>query len=265
MAEISVSMNTRTGSVHNATIETRYTKSIDESGWLMILLDGKSKVSVPEFVKVVLMKKRGKNGEPTKENETRTYFIVQEGRYKGETASLSKENSEKCLIKTTRGKGANITAKIIGRSWEFSQPKKEKYNQLWATLSFDGKQARITLDSDVPFIETNTNSPYRDQILHSKPLPKGTYKIRAPEAAGREDFTNFYVTGPGGYSGLKYHTVWFLIENATTHNSNFVHVGNVSEGCVTMYQLEMWNVLYRYLISNRMDKEGKYVGTVTIE
>lgn len=32
-----------------------------------------------------------------------------------------------------------------------------------------------------------------------------------------------------------------------------------------MYELEKWNALYAYLISNRLDAEGKYVGTVTIE
>lgn len=70
---------------------------------------------------------------------------------------------------------------------------------------------------------------------------------------------------PGGYPGLKYHTVWFPVDYAGNYNSSFVHVGNISEGCVTTYQLEMWNPLYRYLISNRSDPEGMYVGTITIE
>ena len=77
--------------------------------------------------------------------------------------------------------------------------------------------------------------------------------------------TNFYVTNPGGYPDLKYHTVWLLIEYAPTQNSNFVHPGHLSEGYVTIHELRMGNPLYQYLISNRMDKEGKYVGTVTIE
>ena len=64
---------------------------------------------------------------------------------------------------------------------------------------------------------------------------------------------------------MKYHTVWFPIEYAPNHNSNFVHVGNVSEGCVTMYDLTQWNALYHYLISNRSDSEGIYVGTVNIK
>jgi hypothetical protein len=83
--------------------------------------------------------------------------------------------------------------------------------------------------------------------------------------AHNPDSTEFYVTYPGGNPDLKYHTVWFPIEYAATANSNFVHVGNISEGCVTIYDLTKWNDVYRYLISNRSDKEGKYVGIVTIE
>lgn len=101
--------------------------------------------------------------------------------------------------------------------------------------------------------------------MHSKPLPKGVYKILAPQNPKNPGYTLGYVNNPGGNPDLKYHTVWFPIEYAATHNSNFVHVGNLSEGCVTMYDLTMWNDLYIYLISNRLDKDGLYVGTVSIQ
>lgn len=275
MAEIRARTNKKPKSVHEGAVETRYTKCIDESGWLAIDVEGMSKKPypvVPEFVKVVLMKKRGKDGKPTKENETRTFFIIQEGLHKGKTASLTKENAKKCLIKAKRGTGAHIVAKIIGRKREYSQLKNYEYNQLWATLSFDGKKVKITLDSldseNPPYLkykETNKTSPYYKQLRKAVPLPKGTYKIITPSAPHLGDNTDFYRTDPGGYPGLRYDRVWFQIENPATYNSNYVHVGNLSEGCVTMYTLPMWNVLYKYLISNRMDKEAKYVGTVTIE
>lgn len=83
--------------------------------------------------------------------------------------------------------------------------------------------------------------------------------------AGAARNTAFCASDPGGNPVLKYHTAWFPIEYAPTKNSSFVHVGNMSEGCVTMYDLTMWYPLYRYLISNRSDKEGRYVCTVTIE
>jgi hypothetical protein len=253
----STTTNTREQSRTTVTIKTLFTKSIDESGWLLVKLEpGGQRVALCEFMKVAITKE-----------DSRVHFLILEGRYKGKAASLSKENKAKCLVDVKRGSGAKLVAKIIGRKPQISVAKNDGklYNQLWANLSFDGKTARITLDSDIDFLETNPLSPYRSQVRHSEPLPKGTYKIKTPEAAGREDFTRFYVTEPGGYPGLKYHTVWFPVDYAGNYNSSFVHVGNISEGCVTTYQLEMWNPLYLYLISNRLDPEGKYVGTVTIE
>ncbi len=234
-----------------------YTKSIDQSGWLAIRLDS-GNVTVPEYVKV----------SPTEEKDRRFYFLVLEGRYKGKFASLSKENVNKCLVSTQRGNGAKLVAKAIGYKWLISLPRgNERLHQLLAKLEFNGKKATITLDSDINYRETNPISPYNGQTLHSKPLPKGKYKILTPEAAHNIRNTNFYAdpNNPGSYPSLKYHTVWFQIENPETYNSNYVHVGNLSEGCVTMYELEMWNPLYLYLISNRLDKDGKYVGAITIE
>lgn len=222
--------------------KTLYTKSIDQSGWLAIKLKN-GIVTVPEFVKVAT----------TKIQDNRIYFVVLEGRYKGEIASLKLENKEKCLVSSPRGTGAKLIATIQGRKRLHSEKRKDEHNQLIAKLVFDGKKAMITLDSDIDYIDTHNGNVRK----HSTPLPKGTYKIRVPEAAGKQEFTSFY--------GVDYHTVWFLIEYEATNYSNFVHVGHLSEGCVTVYQLEMWESVYKYLISNRLDKEGKYVGTITIE
>ena len=245
------------GSVFSATAKLLYAKSADDTGWLVVKLEPSGeRVAICDFTKIAVTKEDG-----------RVHFLILDGRYKKRSASLSKEYKARCLVEAKRGAGAKLTAKTLGRKQEVSVPRGDgrPLNQLFATLSFDGKTARITLDSDIDFIESNPLSPFKGQRIHSKPLPKGTYKILAPEAAQKPDYTSFYATNPGGYPGLKYHTVWFPVEYAGNYNSSFVHVGNLSEGCVTMYQLEMWNSLYLYLISNRMDQDGKYVGTITIE
>jgi len=248
--------NTISGSVQPVTVKTRYTKAPDTSGWLRVRLEPSGESAfLCEFVKVAV----SKEGE-------RTQFVIMEGQHKRKTASLSKENAAKCLVDAKRGGGASIVAKIKGREWLVSQPRRgERLNQLVATLSFDGKSATITLDSGVRYTESNPMSPNVGTVQQSKPLPRGTYKILTPEVPKTPNMTAFYATAPGGYPDLKYHTVWFPVEYAPTHNSNFVHVGNLSEGCVTMYELKMWNPLYAYLIANRSDKEGKYVGTITID
>ncbi len=248
--------NTTAGSVHPVVVTTKFTKSPDTSGWLKVQLEPSGKMTfLPEYVKVSVTKE-----------DSRTHFMILEGEHKGKVASLKSENAANCLVSTSRGSGAKLIAKTLGRQRLASKPRhNEVLNQLIATLTFDGQSAMITLDSDVDFKESNPLSPYYEQVRHSQPLPKGTYRILTPAVAKRADFTSFYVTAPGGNPDLKYHTVWFPIEYAATQNSNFVHVGNLSEGCVTMYDLTKWNALYKYLISNRSDKEGKYVGTVTIE
>jgi hypothetical protein len=248
--------NPTPGSLVTVAVKTRYTKGIDATGWLRVKLEPSGEAGfVPEYVKVQI----------TKEAE-RTFFLIREGRYKGQMASMKKDNAAKCLLDVKRGAGAKLVAKMgPGYQSLYSKPKKDTNKQLISTLAFDGKSATITLDSDVKFRETNKASPLYNQILQSKPLPKGVYKILAPESAKDAIFTEFYRTGVGGEPDLKYDTVWFAIEYAKTHNSNFVHVGNLSEGCVTMYELGKWNALYSYLISNRLDAEGKYVGTISIE
>lgn len=248
--------NTTVGSVHPIKIKILYTKSPDTSGWLRVRLEPSGESAfLCEFVKVAISKE-----------DDRTHFVIMEGQHKRKTASLKKENAAKCLVGATRGSGAKIVAKTVGRQWLVSKPRRgEGRNQLVATLSFNGQSATITLDSDVRYKETNPMSTNVGTEQQSKPLPKGTYKIMTPEVPKQANMTEFYIDAPGGYPDLKYHTVWFPVEYAAAHNSNFVHVGNLSEGCVTMYELKMWNPLYAYLISNRSDQEGKYVGTVTIE
>ena len=248
--------NTTPNSLVTVPVKTRYTKALDTTGWLHVKLEPSGKAGyLPEYVKVQI----SKEGD-------RTLFLIREGRYKGQMASLKTENAAKCLVDVKRGAGAKLVAKMgPGYKELYSKPKRETNKQLISTLSFDGKTATITLDSDVRFRETNTASPLHNQFLQSKPLPKGLYKILAPESAKSAGFTEFYRSGDGGDPNLKYDTVWFAIEYAKTHNSNFVHVGNLSEGCVTVYEIGKWNALYAYLISNRLDVEGKYVGTITIQ
>ncbi len=249
--------NTTPNSLHEIKVKTRYTKAIDTTGWLRVRLEPSgADAYLCEYVKVAI----ASEGE-------RIHFVILEGEYKGKKASLSAVNAPKCILATRRGAGAKIVAKTIGRKMMVSKPRNDPAprNQLTATLEFAGKRALITLDSDIEFVESNKASPFHGQKLQSKPLPKGTYRIMAPQYPKHPKYTGFYVTNEGGNPDLKYHTVWFPIEYAKTYNSNFVHVGNLSEGCVTMYDLTMWNTLYEYLISNRADNEGKYVGTVTIE
>lgn len=234
--------------------EVRYTRSLDTTGWLLVQLEpSRSRVVVCEYTKVMIQKKTG----------GRTYFKILEGRYANQNASLSDVNVPKCLVTANRGTGATLNVKILGRKKEFSPIKGYEYNQLFAELTFSGKKARITLDSDVDYTETDTNNPLYNKVRHSKPLPKGTYNILIPTYPISTDYTSGYRTHSNGFKDLKYDGVWFPVEYAPNYNSNFVHIGNVSHGCVTCYEIQKWNELYDYLIKHRT-ADGKYIGKLII-
>lgn len=254
MQKITALTNRIFGSSKDAVIATKYTRSIDTSGWLKVKMESSGGFGfLCEYTKVLVQRSAG----------GRTYFLIIEGIYAHKIASVADINASKCLIAYTRGTGATLNVKTIGRSYERSPIRNQSLNQLFAELSFNGKKAHITLDSDVRYQETNRNSPAFGQTKQSQPLPKGTYKIMAPDYAKDGAMTAFYRTSPKGFVDLKYDTAWFPIEYAPTHNSNFVHVGHLSEGCITCYEVQKWNDLYQYLITNRTS-DGKYVGTLII-
>lgn len=60
---------------------------------------------------------------------------------------------------------------------------------------------------------------------------------------------------------LHYDQVWFPINYSD--NSRYVHVGNVSEGCVTVLDLAKWAAIHEALISHRTI-DGRSVGQLVV-
>lgn len=92
----------------------------------------------------------------------------------------------------------------------------------------------------------------------------GTHSILTPDYSHKLISTEGYAAATPGMVG---NDVWFPIGiNASLQNSSrYVHVGNLSEGCVTVYQLERWSALYTYLISHRVPgSAGKRVGSLVV-
>ncbi|MEG1323541.1 MAG: hypothetical protein RSD99_01525 [Janthinobacterium sp.] len=145
--------NTRLGSMHRVTAATRYTKSYDTTGWLKVQLEADAVTGkrtdfafICEFVKVIMAGEKG----------DRAFFVIKEGEHKGRTASMKKENAAKCLVDVKRGSGAKLVATMGTYKELASKPRRGQiHNQLVSTLEFDGHSAMITLDSDIPYVETN--------------------------------------------------------------------------------------------------------------
>ena len=92
----------------------------------------------------------------------------------------------------------------------------------------------------------------------------GTHSVLSPDYSHQLISTSGYAAATPGMVG---NDVWFPIglHGSLENSSRFVHVGNFSEGCVTMYQLERWTALYEYLISHRVPgSRGKRVGSLVV-
>ncbi len=120
----------------------------------------------------------------------------------------------------------------------------EKLDQQFANLKVGATTAQVTM-----------NTVWGVQFF---PLPAGSYKIMVPDVPHAGNMTRFYRAVA---DRLKHDQVWFPIQYGD--NSRYVHVGNVSEGCVTVVDLNAWASICQELVSHR-SPDGKYVGTLVV-
>ncbi len=220
----------------------RYTRRAEDSGWLSVRLTrGGALTSLCEYTRVKV----------TREDAGRTYFIIKEGFTSvGEEASLKTENATKYLVAAGPGGAATVVATYRGAPAGEVSPFKGPLRQQWAELSFEGQTALVTL-----------NSVWGGSYT---PIAPGTHAILAPDYSHKAIATTGYVAATPGMVG---NDVWFPIGiNGALHSSSrYIHVGHLSEGCVTVHQLERWTALYRYLISHRVaGSGGKRVGSLVV-
>jgi hypothetical protein len=235
--------NRQGGSTHPAAVVTKYTKRADENGWLSVKLEPKGTlVALCEYTKVTF----------TKESGGRTYFRIADGNseFVGQTASLKTENALKYLMDTPPTAPATVKVKYTGAPAHAVSEFKGKLLQQWAQVSFNGKTAKVTL-----------NSQWGGEFT---PIPPGRHRIMAPDRS----HGNISTDGYKAQGNLHCTDVWFPIELQGTkgNSSRYIHVGHLSDGCVTFYELIKWNDVYDYLICRRVKGEGgKYVGELLVE
>lgn len=244
--------NADQGSIHTATVETRYTRAPFRDRWLLVRRERTGeKVSICEYTKVTMIKATG----------GRTYFRIADGHsdYVGETVSLSDDNVDSCLSKQPPNTLAQTLKVRYGkRSVALSEPRNNQaLDQQWGTLAIPGVSNAITV---------TLNSVWNGSFT---PIPVGTHRIMAPDAPHDASYTNFYVdyAKTKGLGDIVADQVWFPLELAGSrgNSSRYIHIGNLSEGCVTAYALDRWNDVYSFLISHRLPNEqGKYVAMIEV-
>lgn len=220
----------------------KYTRRADNSGWLSVRLTRTGQLSaLCEYTQV----------DVTREAGGRTYFKIVDGYISvGEEASLTSSNAARYLSATGPSSAASLVVTYTGAPVEEVSRFKGRLTQQWAELSFNGQTARVTLNS----VWGGAYSP----------IAPGTQAILAPDYSHATISTAGYAAATPGMFG---NDVWFPIGlgGSLQNSSRYIHVGHLSEGCVTVYQLEQWTVLYSYLISHRVrGSAGRRVGSLVV-
>jgi hypothetical protein len=224
----------------------KYTRRADEDGWLAVLVESsKTRIALCEYTKVVILQ----------ETPARTFFKISDGNsgYIGATASLSRQNAEKYLLPGGPFAPARVNVKYEGSPSPEDSPFKGHLLQQWAKLTFPGGTATVTL-----------NSVWDGRYT---PIAAGSHKIMAPDYSHAAISTLGYrESAPPGQ--IRCTDVWFPIEvQGTPSNSGrYIHIGHLSEGCITVHELLKWTSIYDFLISRREpESAGRYIGNVAVE
>lgn len=215
-----------------------YVNKVADDGWLQAKDDGTSSlVPLCKYTQVTSI--TSKNG--------RTSFKVTDGSAAGKTLSLTDANA-KIYLGSKAPKASAITATVTyGKyveGWISTARGGEKLDQQMATLTLDGLTIQVTMNSI-------WNATY-------SPIPAGEYTLLLPDTPHNSGYTRFYRKAA---PDLRHDQVWFPIKYG--NNSRYVHVGNVSEGCTTVLDLEKWNAVHEALIRHRQDKRS--VGTLIVK
>lgn len=220
----------------------KFTRRADVSGWLSVRLSRTGQLtSLCEYTRVNVIR----------ETDGRTYFAIADGFIAvGQEASLTTANAAKYLSMVGPDGAVTVAVTYAGAPTEEVSRFKGKLKQQWANLSFGGQTAAVTL-----------NSVWDGRF---QPIPPGTHAILAPDYSHKAISTTGYASATSGMIG---NDVWFPIGlfGSINNSSRYIHVGHLSEGCVTVHQLEKWAALYEFLISHRVQgSAGKRIGSLMV-
>jgi hypothetical protein len=177
----------------------------------------------------------------------RTTFKVMDGPHAGKLLSLSEANARLYLGPTPPVRTPATIEVTYGKyvpQWH-SAARRADLDQQMATLKVNGVSVQVTMN-------TNWGGSFF-------PLPPGDYAVLVPDAPHNANMTRFY---RDTYPKLVYDQVWFPIKFGD--NSRFVHVGNVSDGCVTVLDMDRWPEVHEAIISHR-SPDGSSVARISVK
>jgi hypothetical protein len=177
----------------------------------------------------------------------RTTFKVIDGPQAGKTLSVTTGNANRYLgIRAPQRSPAEIEVtygKYVAQ-WH-SVARGQDLDQQMATLKIGAISVQVTMN-------TNWGGAFY-------PLPAGVYDVLVPDAPHNANMTHYY---RNTYKELVYDQVWFPVKY--NDNSRFVHIGNVSDGCVTVLDMNQWPAIHEAIISHR-SRDGLSVARLTVK
>lgn len=243
--------NNTQGSIHfvKGSIVYSNIRNEDQEGWLLVKL-GTGFTNIHENIKLLTLG----------EKDGVAYYEVKSDRSDliGKIIGLSKGNAIIC----THKKGPTQESAILKIKYDgkpiksYSRFKGGDLLQQFATLTINGVGIKVTLNSAWP-----PKYPYTT-------IPVGTHKIMAPDYSHKVEGNTTPYREAFEVGVIRHNDIWFPIElqGTTGNSSRYVHLGNVSHGCVTVYDVEKWNIVYNYLITHRTPgTDGKYIGKIIVE
>lgn len=218
---------TRSGTTQTITVgKVAYINKVDVSGWIGVKLSNGSIVSVCMYTKLTILSMKN----------SRCFFRIEDGSYKGNTASFAEANAKIYIGSKAPSQTAAIIKATPGKLQSFrSDVRKQTLQQQLTSFTAGSVSGKATLNTP------STGAQY-------SALPKGKYEILVPDTPHSKDYTRYYREAD---SELKYDQVWFPIRYG--NNSRYVHVGHISEGCFTVVELDKFTQLHDYLISHRAE------------
>ncbi len=218
---------------------TRYVNRIGSDGWLKVkdasTPNGKF-LFLCKYTKVTLLGSK----------QGRTVFKVVDGTHAGYVVSLSDANAGEHLGKVAPVDGVLTVTVKYGR-----------YVERWPSVARNQMldQQMASVQAGAVSAQAAMNSVWSREFF---PLPAGTYDILVPDFPHDANMTRYYRrTEPK----LVHDQVWFPVRFG--NNSRFVHVGNVSDGCVTILDLDKWTALHEELVRHR-SPDGRCVGKLVV-
>lgn len=197
-------------------MEMRYV-STDNTGWLRVKIEpAGTVVPLPQYIKVSFDERR--NG--------RDYFNIEEGVYKGKSASVSqKSESSSWLDKplpTYRGP---------------------------VDLVFKKGEGKLVTPIGLLAVTTDSSNPIANG-RHPVQLPDFPHDLgRSYTSRASTAMTWFYLGTGNAISGK---------------DDRYLHPGRMSAGCVTVTDISKWDLLYAVLMISRAPG-GKNIGTITVQ